>query len=108
MSPSTPTPSLPVVNALAVPLGVRSTDALAGFRSRAALLASALGAQRLAATVLELDPGEGSAEYHYEYGREEWVLVLAGLLTLRHPDGEGVLRRVTWCVSLKGPPAPAD
>ncbi len=42
--------------------------------------------------MLELDPGEGSAEYHYEYGREEWVLVLAGTLTLRHPDGEDVLQ----------------
>jgi uncharacterized cupin superfamily protein len=84
-------PSLPVVNALAVPVGVRSTDAPAGFRSRTATLASALGARRLDATVLELDVGEGSAEYHYDYGREEWVLVLAGTPTLRHPEGEDVL-----------------
>jgi uncharacterized cupin superfamily protein len=67
-------PSLPVVNAPAATLG------------------SALHAQQLAATVLELDPGEGAAEYHYEYGREEWMLVLAGMPTLRHPDGEDVLQ----------------
>ena len=85
-------PSLPVVNALAVPLDVRSADAPAGFRSRAAMLAPALGAKRLAATVLALDPEEGSAEYHYQYGREEWVLVLAGTPTLRHPDGDDALQ----------------
>jgi hypothetical protein len=26
--------------------------------------------------------------YHYVYGREQWVLVLAGAPTLRHPQGE--------------------
>ena len=67
-------PSAPVVNVLAVPGGVVSTDA-----------------ELLGATVLELDPGEGSAPYHYEYGREEWVLVLAGTPTLRHPAGEDEL-----------------
>jgi uncharacterized cupin superfamily protein len=41
--------------------------------------------------VLELDRGEVTADYHYEYGREEWVLVLAGMPTLRHPYGEDVL-----------------
>jgi uncharacterized cupin superfamily protein len=37
---------------------------------------------------MELDPGEGSDPYHFVYGREEWLLVLAGTPTLRHPDGE--------------------
>jgi uncharacterized cupin superfamily protein len=85
-------PSRPVVNALAAPVGVRPTDAQAGSRSRSAVLAAALGAQRLEATVLALDPGAGSAEYHYAYGREEWALVLAGTPTLRHAEGEDVLR----------------
>jgi uncharacterized cupin superfamily protein len=87
----TAAPSPPVVNALAVPVGALFTDVPAGFRSRAAMLGPALGAERLGATVLELDPGEGSAPYHYEYGREEWVLVLAGTPTLRHPAGEDEL-----------------
>ena len=36
-------------------------------------------------------PGESSWPYHYEYGAEEWALVLAGTPTLRHPDGEDEL-----------------
>ena len=46
-------PSRPVVNALETPV-----------------LAAALGAQRLEATVLVLDPGAGAEEYHYAHGRE--------------------------------------
>ena len=40
---------------------------------------------------MDLDPGEGSEPYHYVYGREEWLLVLAGTPTLRHPQGEDQL-----------------
>ncbi len=29
--------------------------------------------------------------YHYEYGAEEWILVLDGRPTLRHPGGEDTL-----------------
>jgi uncharacterized cupin superfamily protein len=49
------------------------------------------GADRLDVTVVDLDPGEGSEPYHYVYGREEWLLVLAGTPTLRHPQGEDQL-----------------
>ena len=41
--------------------------------------------------MVDLDPGEGSEPYHYVYGREEWLLVLAGTPTLRHPHGEDQL-----------------
>lgn len=54
----------------------------------AATLGPLLGADRLDATVVDLDPGAGSEPYHYVYGREEWLLVLAGTATLRHPGGE--------------------
>lgn len=84
-------PIPPVVNALAVPVSAWSPDVPAGFRSRRARLGPSLGAERLGASVVELDPGEGSAPYHYEYGREEWVLVLTGGPTLRHPSGEDEL-----------------
>jgi uncharacterized cupin superfamily protein len=47
-----------------------------------------LGAERLDGTVVDVAPGEGSEPYHYVYGREEWLLVLAGTATLRHPQGE--------------------
>ena len=81
----------PVVNVLSMPVEDHRRDAPAGFRARTERLRPLLGAERLGATVVELDPGEGTAPYHYEYGREEWVLVLAGTPTLRHPAGTDVL-----------------
>ena len=53
-----------------------------------ASLGPLLGADQLDGTVMDLDPGEGSEPYHYVHGREEWLLVLAGTPTLRHPHGE--------------------
>lgn len=50
-----------------------------------------LGADRLDATLLDLEPGAEPEPYHYVHGRERWVLILAGTPSLRHPDGEGVL-----------------
>ena len=54
----------------------------------AGALAAALGGRRLAATALELRPGDGAGELRYAVGREEWLLVLAGTPTLRHAEGE--------------------
>lgn len=81
----------PVINALSIPVGDRDPDARAGFRARMASLGPLLQAERIGVTVVELDPGEGSEPYHYQYGREEWVLVLTGTPTLRHPAGTDVL-----------------
>ncbi len=64
----------------------------AGFTWRAARLGPRLGAERISASVYELQPGERSFPYHYEYGAEEWLLVVAGRPTLRAPDGEHELR----------------
>src|SRR3954470_7691863 len=47
-------------------------------------------AGRMGATVYELPPGKALCPYHYE-SEEEWLLVLQGEVTLRHPDGEDVL-----------------
>ncbi len=80
-------PGLPVVNALTELVTAGSAHAC-----RAAALGPDLGARLLSATVLELDPGRVSAPYQYVYGREQWLLVLSGVLTLRHPDGEGALQ----------------
>ena len=63
-----------------------------GYRRRRARLGPVLGAEMLGATVYELDAGESVCPYHYEYGNEEWLLVLAGHPTLRTPDGEEQLR----------------
>ena len=63
-----------------------------GFGWRAAVLGPKLGAERIGASVYELQPGERTFPYHYEYGAEEWLLVVAGRPTLRAPDGEHELR----------------
>jgi uncharacterized cupin superfamily protein len=84
-------PPQPAVNALALREEAADPHAPTGFRYRAAKLGPLLGADRLDGTVVDLDPGEGSEPYHYVYGREEWLLVLAGTPTLRHPQGEAQL-----------------
>lgn len=45
----------------------------------------------MGATVYDVHPGQSSFPYHYEYGCEEWLLVVAGRPTLRHPGGEDQL-----------------
>jgi uncharacterized cupin superfamily protein len=99
----TAAPSRPIVNALAVPVHAPAMDASPGSRFRTAQLAPTLGSQRLAVTVLELDPGEGSTPYHYSYGREKWLLVLAGTPTMRHPDGEDLLQPADLVCFPEGP-----
>jgi uncharacterized cupin superfamily protein len=81
-------PRQPAVNALTVRGEAADPQAPAGSRYRAARLGPLLGAERLDATAVDLDPGEGSEPYHYVHGREEWLLVLAGTPTLRHAQGE--------------------
>ena len=63
-----------------------------GFNWRRAMLGPKLGAQKLGASLYELEPGERTFPYHYEYGVEEWLLCVAGRPTLRVPDGEHELR----------------
>ena len=58
-----------------------------GFRSGMFRLGKLVGASELGATVYELPPGQAICPYHYEYGEEEWLLVLEGRPSVRHPDG---------------------
>ena len=51
-------------------------------------LGKQLGATQTGMSVYELPPGQSVCPYHYEYGEEEWVLVLTGRPTLRTPEGE--------------------
>src|SRR5439155_23733527 len=62
-----------------------------GFRAGMARLGKALGAERTGISVYELPPGQAICPYHYEYGEEEWLLVLEGRPTLRHPEGSDSL-----------------
>jgi uncharacterized cupin superfamily protein len=58
-----------------------------GFRSGLARLGKLLGARESGITVYEIPPGQSVCPYHYEVGEEEWLLVLEGTPTLRHPEG---------------------
>lgn len=62
-----------------------------GYKAGSVRLSPEIGASRMVATVYELPPGESTWPYHYEYGAEEWALVLQGRPTLRHPGGEDEL-----------------
>jgi uncharacterized cupin superfamily protein len=58
-----------------------------GFRAGMYRLGTEVGAERTGATVYELPPGELLCPYHYEYGEEEWLLVLSGRPFVRTPEG---------------------
>jgi uncharacterized cupin superfamily protein len=62
-----------------------------GFRAGMARLGKLLGAEESGISVYEIPPGQAVCPYHYEAGEEEWLLVLEGRPTLRHPDGSEVL-----------------
>ena len=49
------------------------------------------GARELAANVYELDPGAVGSPLHVHHANEELLLVLAGTLSLRGPDGTQLL-----------------
>ncbi len=63
-----------------------------GFSWRRAAVGREIGAEKLGASLYELEPGERSFPYHYEYGNEEWLMVVSGAPTLRDPEGEHALR----------------
>ena len=65
----------------------RDADDPEGYRAAYLKLAPEIGAKTMAGTVYELEPGNSNCPYHYE-SDEEWLLVLEGTLTVRHPDGE--------------------
>ncbi|MCW2988686.1 MAG: Cupin 2 conserved barrel domain protein [Solirubrobacterales bacterium] len=58
-----------------------------GFRAGIVRLGKLLGAEESGISVYEIPPGQSICPYHYEVGEEEWLLVLEGTPTLRHPEG---------------------
>jgi uncharacterized cupin superfamily protein len=67
-------------------------DMPAGFHQREVALRELLGGSLLGMSVYDLEPGEKTWPYHYELAEEEWLLVVAGVPTLREPGGERRLR----------------
>ncbi len=58
-----------------------------GFESRRAWVGRQAGAERLAASLWELPPGQANAPYHFHFVHEELLFVLAGRPSLRTADG---------------------
>jgi len=57
-----------------------------GFRS--GMFRGRFGAKLTGASVYDIPPGQALCPYHYEYGEEEWLIVLEGAPLLRAADGE--------------------
>jgi uncharacterized cupin superfamily protein len=58
-----------------------------GYRAGMFRFGPQLGAKETGTSVYELPPRQAVCPYHYEYGEEEWALVLQGRPSLRTPDG---------------------
>jgi uncharacterized cupin superfamily protein len=59
-----------------------------GYRAGMARFGPRLGATKSGASLYELPAGQSICPYHYEYGEEEWLIVLEGRPTVRHPGGQ--------------------
>jgi uncharacterized cupin superfamily protein len=78
---------LPRVNLDELVLQYDETDP-EGYRAGMARFGPAIGASQMGATLYELPPGQSICPYHYEYPEEEWLMVVAGRVVVRHPGGE--------------------
>ena len=74
-----------------------------GFRSGVFRFGPELGATETGATLYELPPGQAVCPYHYEYGEEEWLLVLDGRPSVRTPEGTEQLEPFDVAFFPKGP-----
>jgi uncharacterized cupin superfamily protein len=62
-----------------------------GYRSAMDRFGARIGASKIGGSLYELPEGQSICPYHYEYPEEEWLLVLSGAPTVRHPGGEAML-----------------
>jgi uncharacterized cupin superfamily protein len=74
-----------------------------GFRSRETSVREEIGAKRIGASLLEIQPGEKTWPYHFHHANEEWLVVVRGTATLRTPDGERELREGDTVCFPRGP-----
>jgi uncharacterized cupin superfamily protein len=93
---------MPRVN-ISAPQFEYDPDDPAGFRAGMFRFGARLGAQRTGASVYELPPGQAVCPYHYEYGEEEWALVLEGRPSLRTPAGTEQLEPFDVAFFPRGP-----
>jgi uncharacterized cupin superfamily protein len=69
----------------------QDADDPAGYRTPYARIGALVGGSALGASIYVLNEGQAVCPYHYEYGNEEWLMVLAGRPLLRTPQGEETL-----------------
>jgi uncharacterized cupin superfamily protein len=74
-----------------------------GYRAGMFRMGPLVGAQQTGATVYDLPPGELLCPYHYEYGEEEWLLVLTGRPFLRTSGGTEELKPFDVAFFPRGP-----
>lgn len=67
---------------------VADPDDPPGYMAPRAKLGPMVGAAMIGGSVYLLEPGESVCPYHYEYGNEEWLLVVEGRPTLRRAAGD--------------------
>ncbi len=58
-----------------------------GFKCGMFRVGKTLGAKQTGTSVYQIPSGQALCPYHYEYGEEEWLLVLEGRPSVRHPGG---------------------
>jgi uncharacterized cupin superfamily protein len=58
-----------------------------GFQAGMFRFGPLVGAEEMGTSVYELPPGQAICPYHYEHAEEEWLIVLEGRPSVRHPEG---------------------
>jgi len=66
-------------------------------------LRRALGGELLGASLYELPPGQATFPFHWHWANEELLIVVAGQVTLRTPDGERELNTGDVVAFPRGP-----
>jgi uncharacterized cupin superfamily protein len=74
-----------------------------GYRAAQLKVAPLIGGETMAGGYYVVPPGQANCPYHYE-SDEEWLLVLEGRLTVRHPEGEDELGAGDLVCFPAGPP----
>lgn len=66
-------------------------------------LARRLGGEMLGASIYVMGPGQKSFPYHFHHSNEEMLIVLAGTVTVRTPQGEQLAGAGDAMIFNKGP-----
>jgi uncharacterized cupin superfamily protein len=93
---------MPRVN-IADPEFVYDPEDPEGYKAGLFRFGAQLGAKETGTSVYEVPPGQAICPYHYEYGEEEWLMVISGRPSLRTPEGTSQLEPWDVVFFPKGP-----